>query len=135
MVHNSSHLKIDTKESEKLPPILTNKYLCKSICNSSNTYQTSQLEAFHSLVLQFASKHTAFSYLGMLSRYIIIVISIMAYHIFYRLQLSVLHYNCNSAKEYAVTKSGHERYCVTYPKYKKGGYIVRKIKNSSKYGL
>ena len=52
----------DTKLSDKLTSIIKNKYLVGSIFNSSHTYQTSQLEAFHSLVLLYAPKHTAFSY-------------------------------------------------------------------------
>lgn len=60
---------LDTKVSTKTTAIIEGKYL-NSISNSSPSFQTSQLEAFHSLVLQYAPKHTAFSYRGMLSRYV-----------------------------------------------------------------
>lgn len=59
---------LDTKVSDKLTAIITNKYLMGSICNASDKYQTSHLEAFHSLILHYAPKHTAFSYQGMSSR-------------------------------------------------------------------
>ena len=59
----------DTKPSEKICEIIRNKTFCKDIQNMSNSYQTSRLEAFHSIVMQFAPKITAFSYLGMKSRY------------------------------------------------------------------
>ena len=43
--------------------------------------------------------------------------------------LSALHFNENSSRDQAttVTASGEERFEVLYPKYKKGGHIVRKI--------
>jgi hypothetical protein len=50
------------------------------------------------------------------------------------MQLAALHYNHNSNKTQAVTRRGEERYSVLYPKYKKGGHIVRKIMTQSSYG-
>ena len=35
--------------------------------------------------------------------------------------------NENSGWAQATTKQGEERYDVVFPKYKKGGYIVRKV--------
>ena len=35
----------------------------------------------------------------------------------------------------AVTKKGEKRYTVLYPKYKKGGHIVRKLMENSSYGM
>ena len=43
-----------------------------------------------------------------------------------RLQLAALHFNENSSRDQAVTKEGKERY-ILFPKFKKGGYIVRKL--------
>ena len=41
--------------------------------------------------------------------------------------LAVLHYNHNSNKKPAKTKKGDDRYSILYPKYKQGGFIVRKV--------
>lgn len=91
------------------------------ISNSSLTYQTSQLEALH-----YAPKHTAFSHEGMQSRYDNII------HIPFRktirLWLAALHYNFNSDRKQATTSKGVQRYSVSFPKHKKGGYTVRKSK-------
>ena len=40
---------------------------------------------------------------------------------------SQLHFNENSGREEAVTREGKQSYEIVYPKYKKGGYVVRKI--------
>lgn len=47
-------------------------------------------------------------------------------HVF-RVQLAALHFNENSNRAQATTQQGEERYDVVFPKYKKGGYVVRKI--------
>ena len=51
-----------------------------------------------------------------------------------RLLLAALHYNNNSSKQQAVTKAGEEQYSILFPKYKKGGFIVRKVMKESSYG-
>ena len=52
-----------------------------------------------------------------------------------RLLFAALHYNNNnSSKQQAVTKAGEEQYPILFPKYKKGGYIVRKVMKESSYG-
>lgn len=45
----------------------------------------------------------------------------------FRLQIAALHHNENADRPQTHTKSGEKRYSVLYPKYKKGGYIVRKV--------
>ena len=53
-----------------------------------------------------------------------------------RLQLAALHYNFNKDREQATTKCGTQRYSIQYPKFKKGGYTVRKPKTkSNNYGM
>lgn len=52
----------------------------------------------------------------------------------HKLQLAALHFNENASREQAVTKKGDERYDITFPKFKKGGYIVKKILADPTYG-
>lgn len=52
----------------------------------------------------------------------------------YRLQLAALHFNENANRRQAVTKQGARRYDVVFPKYKKGGYIVKKTLVNATYG-
>lgn len=47
----------------------------------------------------------------------------------------MLHYNENSGRQQAETKRGEKRYAVLYPKYKKGGHIVRKLMEHCTYGM
>ena len=49
------------------------------------------------------------------------------YYIVHRLYLAALHYNENKSRDQAKTKCGSDRYSISYPKYKKGGHVVRKI--------
>ncbi|KAK2571597.1 hypothetical protein P5673_002958 [Acropora cervicornis] len=53
---------------EKLTDLLLNKSLLKDIKMISPHYQTSSLEALHSLDIIFAPKHTAFAFLAMYAR-------------------------------------------------------------------
>lgn len=55
---------------EKLSDILTNKFLATAIKKSSSVGQTSCLEGYHSVINQFAPKMLAYSYHGMLCRYV-----------------------------------------------------------------
>ena len=51
-----------------------------------------------------------------------------------RLQLAALHFNENSGREQATTQHREERYDILFPKFKKGGYIVRKVTVDPTYG-
>lgn len=66
--HNCTVYYADSKASNKLTPIVMNPLICKDMTRLSPLYQTSNLEAYHSVVIHFAPKSTAFSYVGMLSR-------------------------------------------------------------------
>ena len=56
------------KQARKLA-LFQNKRFCADVKKLSPLYQTSACEAFHSVVIHYAPKSTAFSYNGMLSRY------------------------------------------------------------------
>ena len=53
---------IDSKASEEISALILNSKLKKDIAKVSPIYQTSSLEAFHSVIIHFAPKSTAFSY-------------------------------------------------------------------------
>ena len=48
--------------------------------------------------------------------------------------LGVLHFNENSKRQQATTKGGKEQYEIIFPKYKKRGYVVRKVFQAPTYG-
>ena len=50
-----------------------------------------------------------------------------------RLQLAALHFNEKSGRGQALTKQGSKRFDVVFPKYKKGGYVVRKVLVNATY--
>ncbi|XP_064632509.1 uncharacterized protein LOC135490875 [Lineus longissimus] len=74
--------------SVKAGNIIDNAYFKPAVKKMSPGEQTSSIEAYHSLILHFAPKMTAFSFKGMLCR----------------LLLSALHYNENGDREQATTK-------------------------------
>ncbi|XP_033103857.1 uncharacterized protein LOC117106580 [Anneissia japonica] len=101
----------------KVLAIVNNPRLCKDIAMMSEKHQTSRLEAFHSLLNQFAPK---------------------TYHFLYRPQkcrtlLAVLHYNENGGRSQASTVDGASRYALTFPKFKKGGAVVRPVMVAASY--
>ena len=156
---------IDTKASEKVSAIIQNKAFCRDVMKLSPQYQTSTCEAFHSVIINFAPKSTAFTYKGMLARYSKVALLINKYNrlplfqptsllmtyknILYsqvhcshcislntiRLYLAMLHYNENCGRQQAQTRKGEKRYTVLYPKYKKGGHVVRKLVEHCTYGM
>ena len=44
-----------------------------------------------------------------------------------RVKLAALHYYENTGRAQATTAAGKQVFSIQYPKYKKGGYIVRKV--------
>ena len=50
------------------------------------------------------------------------------------LQLAALHFNENASRGQAVTRQGKEQFSITFPKYKKGEYIVKKVLKDPTYG-
>ena len=51
-----------------------------------------------------------------------------------RIQLAALHFNENSNQKQAITKKGERQFSIVFPKYKKGGYIVKKVTEEATYG-
>lgn len=59
-----------TKAQVKLEEKLLSTRLLNDLKKLSPLHQTSAIEAFHSLIIQFAPKSSAFSYKGMYCRYV-----------------------------------------------------------------
>ena len=104
-------LKPDTEECDSLQKLVETKMLVNDIKRCSSHGQTIAIEGYHSLVNQFAPKMYHFSFNGMKSR----------------LFLAAMHYNENSCRQQQQNKEGDLQYAIVFPKYKKGGHIVRKI--------
>lgn len=51
----------------------------------------------------------------------------------HRIQLAALHFNENSSRDQAVTKGGDRRFDIVFPKYKKGGHVVKKVTKDPTY--
>ncbi|XP_061190950.1 uncharacterized protein LOC133199083 [Saccostrea echinata] len=100
-------LRPGTKVMEMLGTIVNSRQMKKDIPMLSSSFQTSSVEAFHSVINQFAPKMYKFSYFGMQSRL--------------ALALAALHYNENSSKDQAATREGNLQYSIVFPKHKKGG--------------
>ncbi|XP_048094635.1 uncharacterized protein LOC125291807 [Alosa alosa] len=96
---------------------LTKKTVLKDIAKLSPHYQTSSLEAFHSVILRFAPKNVVYPYLGMLCR----------------LYLAALHYNENANRGQATTSSGDPLYKLSFPKSRKGECRARPVKTDATF--
>ncbi len=109
---NKEWLARDTVGSIKLSELLTSDRVVKDIQNLTPDFQTSSLEAFHSLVVHFAPKHTHFGWLGQMAR----------------TMLAAMHHNENAARMQRVTRDGVPQYRICFPKYKPGQHTVRALK-------
>ena len=47
---------------------------------------------------------------------------------------AALHFNENAGREQATNRDGDLQYKIVFPKFKKGGFIVRKITTGCTYG-
>lgn len=111
-------LKPATKVCEKLQTVISSCQMKKDIPMLSTCQQTSELEAYHSVINHFAPKMIGFSYHGMHSR----------------LLLAALHFNENSARDQASLPNGGRQYRITFPKQKNGEYTVRQVKTKCTFG-
>ncbi|KAF3861258.1 hypothetical protein F7725_000034 [Dissostichus mawsoni] len=90
----------------KLETLVCNKTLCKDISKLSGGCQTSSVEGFHSLLIQFAPK---------------------------MILIAALHYNENANRVQDVTKTGEARFSINYPKGRKGAAVLRRVLESPTY--
>ncbi|KAJ4921379.1 hypothetical protein JOQ06_025962, partial [Pogonophryne albipinna] len=110
-------LEPSSKAAVKLETLVCNKTLCNDISKLSGGCQTSAVEGFHSLLIQFAPKMYVFSYTGMLCRILI----------------AALHFNENSNRVQGATKAGEAMYSIKYPKGRKGAAVLRRVLESPTY--
>lgn len=113
------HGDLDRKWLEKggrthahLREIITNKAMLSDVGNLSPGAQTSKIESFHKIVGYFAPKEVHYFYEQMEARTL----------------LAALHFNENTDREQSFTKTGTAQWRVSYPKYKKGGAVVKEVK-------
>ncbi|XP_046569471.1 uncharacterized protein LOC124277801 [Haliotis rubra] len=96
-------LKCGTKAAEKLGLLLEKPRLLKDVRKISPQYQTSAVESFHRVIINFAPKMVGFSYMGMLSR----------------LYLSAMHFNENGTRPQAHDDNGEFKFRIKYKKYRR----------------
>ena len=116
-IHETVWFAPDSEPCDALEKIVLDKKLLKDTANSSAFGQTSQVEGYHSLINQFAPKMYHFSFLGLKTR----------------LLLAAMHYNENAERHQCQNKKGTPEFTIAFPKYKKGGYILRKILTECTY--
>ncbi|XP_057210766.1 uncharacterized protein LOC130566949 [Triplophysa rosa] len=101
----------------KVEKILRNKRVLKDVEKLSHHYQTSSLEAFHSLMLRFTPKNVVFPFMGMLCRQ----------------YLAVFHHNENANRKQATTSTGKAVYRVVFPRSKRGKSTARPVKTDATF--
>ncbi|KAK7916425.1 hypothetical protein WMY93_012186 [Mugilogobius chulae] len=101
----------------KVEKLLVNKRVLGDVKKLSSDYQTSSLEAFHSVIIRFAPKSVVYPFVGMMCR----------------LYLAGMHFNENVKRQQATSK-GQALFKVAYPKYKKGKPMAKPVKTKPTYG-
>ncbi|XP_042149449.1 uncharacterized protein LOC121837722 [Ixodes scapularis] len=99
----------DSQAYNQFKSITGNKLLLKDLAQMSPHGQTYALEAFHSVLIDFAPKSQAFSPEGMLAK----------------TRLAILHFNENSNRCQAVTREDKPRWSVVTSKARKGHHTAR----------
>ncbi|KAK3107635.1 hypothetical protein FSP39_018839 [Pinctada imbricata] len=110
-------LKMGSKVYKELRDVITSNFLMNDIKKLSPGEQTSDLEAFHSLVCQFVPKSTHYFYDAMKAR----------------LLVAALHSNENAQRSQALKRDGTPRYRLSYPKAKKGEHCLKVVKEGCTY--
>lgn len=120
-----------SKAYEKLSDVILSTQLHKNMEKFSSTYQTSSLEAYHSVVNHFAPKLLAFHIQGYTAGSLCNYNTEMCYYVHVRLHIrllmAALHFNENYGRKQARTASGSERIRIAFPKQKKGEFTPKPV--------
>ena len=114
---NKKWLKPGSKAAVRLEEVVSKTRFIKDVGKISPQIQTSGVEGYHSLIIQFAPKNVVFGFKSMLAR----------------LLLAALHYNYNSSRSQGKNADGSLKHAIRHPKFKKGGYTVVSIKEKCSY--
>ncbi|XP_043996833.1 uncharacterized protein LOC122844979 isoform X3 [Gambusia affinis] len=106
-----------SRAQKEIQAVVLSSRLLADVCQLSPPEQTSYLQSFHNVVCFFGSKQGHFLRPSLEARMI----------------LAALHFNENMAKEQARKQDRAQRWKVSYPKFKKGGAVVRPVKESDTY--
>ncbi|CAM4649718.1 unnamed protein product [Leuciscus chuanchicus] len=126
-------------ELHKLGKVLYNKRVLKDVEKLSHHFQTSSLEAFHSLILRFAPKNVVKginSYLAILhkkNKKFLLSTNIPYFMCCSLFKGCISHYNENSDRHQATTTAGQAVFKFVFPKSKKGECTAKPVKIDPTY--
>ncbi len=110
-------LKPSTKVSVKFEELISTKRFVKDIYKMSPLHHTSNVEAYHNVIIHFCPKMHVYSFIGMLCR----------------LLLAAMHFNYNSDRPNLTDTDGNPIIRIKFPKFKKGEYSIQSRKAAALY--
>ncbi|CAN7938451.1 unnamed protein product [Ixodes hexagonus] len=106
-----------TETYKKLESVVLSKHLLRDIPKLSSDEQTFGLEAFHGVLIHFASKSVGYRYDGLLAR----------------TYIAALHYNCNADRKVRLAKDGRDKHALKFSRARKQWTIVP-VMEDTKFG-
>ncbi|CAN7943747.1 unnamed protein product, partial [Ixodes hexagonus] len=106
-----------TETYKKLESVVLSKHLLRDIPKLSSDEQTFGLEAFHGVLIHFASKSVGYRYDGLLAR----------------TYIAALHYNCNADRKVRLAEDGRDKHALKFSRARKQWTIVP-VMEDTKFG-